>query len=576
MPKFRQQRVHERVEQEVPIMFTCSPGQPFCFYGATLRNHSLGGVYFETRYAMEPGSVLHFNRALGDLTDGSPDGYRTHRVQVRWCREIQDAAQKRYGIGAQFLDLPSEPTDTDADDLAVCPEPQTGNGAGFGLKDAAAGDIAASRAERLCVLNRFAVHVSSSLDLKEILQSVCREMTYLFDARNTGIGLLNRDRSKITIVAFFAADPEEPDATGIDVPLKGNAATHRVVETGQTMVVPDVQHNPLTRSIHEIAKQRGTECLMIVPLMSRGEVIGTIGMPTATPDRIFSMEDVALAQTIASQIASAIDNARLFARTERARERAEHELEIGRRLQSDFLPDRLPRMEGWELTAHFEPARKVSGDFYDAFSVGRGDQVGLIVGDVCDHGVGSALYMVLFRSLMRTHAASAFENVTGDSEASIGRAMLATIGRTNDYIAGTHGLSGMFATLFWSVLDPAAGRLLYINGGHVAPVLIGRNIEPTRLHYTGPAVGVTEGTAFAVERVRMEPGQILFGYTDGVVDAQSPDGESFGERRMAEILAKAPHSASGLMQQVLRRLKTHTLGSEAYDDLTMLVLRRAE
>jgi serine phosphatase RsbU (regulator of sigma subunit) len=266
----------------------------------------------------------------------------------------------------------------------------------------------------------------------------------------------------------------------------------------------------------------------------------------------------------------------LFARTERAREQAEHELEIGRKLQSDFLPDRLPRMKGWELAAHFQPARKVSGDFYDAFAVGHGNHVGLVVADVCDHGVGSALYMVLFRSLMRTHAQSAFENVSGASDSPIDQAMRATIGRTNDYIAKTHGLSGMFATLFWAVLDPVAGKLLYINGGHVAPVLMGGKGEPKLLRYTGPAVGVTEEASFAVERIRLAPGQTLFGYTDGVVDTQSPEGEAFGDRRLAAILEDPPLSASGLMQRVLRNLKAHSLGTEAYDDLTMLVLRREE
>ena len=114
---------------------------------------------------------------------------------------------------------------------------------------------------------------------------------------------------------------------------------------------------------------------MIVPLMSRGEVIGTIGMPTSDPDRIFTSEEVNLAQTIASQVAGAIENARLFEVTEKAKESAEQELEIGRKIQSDFFPQELPKIPGWDIAAHFQAARRVTGDFYDIISMEEGRKV---------------------------------------------------------------------------------------------------------------------------------------------------------------------------------------------------------
>jgi len=575
-------------------MFTCNLENPYCYYGAKMVNHSIGGVYFESRYPLEPGSVIFFNRASYSLDDYSPDTYKPHRVLVKWCREMPGKKDGYYGIGVEFFDpLTSARTDHVESPagarLGAIGDTFTEKG---GIYRAAgidhelteaekefktAMEIAESKADKLTVLNRFATSVSSTLDLGEILQSVCREMTQIFGARNTGIGLLDRKRTKITLVAFYAADPEESDVTGLDIPLKGNAAVHRVVETGQAIVVPDVQHNPLTSSIHDIARKRGTECLMIVPLLTRGEVIGTIGMPTADKNRVFSTEEVSLAQTIASQIASAIENARLFERTEKARERAEHDLEIGRKIQTEFFPEKLPDVPGWEIAAHFQPARKVSGDFYDLFPVGGRHCLGLVMADVCDHGVGSALFMVLFRSLIRAYAELSFKvcetGTTPDPEL-VREALAQTIRLTNTYIATTHERSGMFATMFISVLDPETGRLNYANCGHEAPLILGPDSIEDKLKPTGPAVGLDADHCFSVSQVQIGTGQTLFVYTDGVTDAQNPDNEYFTKSRLMEIISRPFPSAVGLIHSLETRIQAHVAGADLYDDVTLMAIRR--
>lgn len=336
-------------------MFTCGTAHPYCYYGARMYNHSIGGIYFESKYTLEPGSIICFNRTTVSSEDFMPDMYKSHRVKVMWCKEISSDQGSYYGIGVEYVNplaldksVPQE-VYSGASSVARDDAGTGGNGQPLDIPEdrdmtrterilKQAVDSAEERAHELHTLNRFVTSVSSTLDIDIMLQSVCKEMTAVFGARNTGIGLLDRKKTKVTMVAFHAADPEESDATGMNIPLKGNAATLRVVQTGQPIVVPDVQNNPLTASIHDIARKRGTECLMIVPLMTRGEVIGTIGVPTSDKNRVFTPADVTLAQTIASQIASAIENARLFARTEKAREIAEHDLEIGRKIQTEFFP----------------------------------------------------------------------------------------------------------------------------------------------------------------------------------------------------------------------------------------------
>jgi sigma-B regulation protein RsbU (phosphoserine phosphatase) len=128
---------------------------------------------------------------------------------------------------------------------------------------------------------------------------------------------------------------------------------------------------------------------MIVPLLARGEAIGTIGMPAKNPEHVFTEDEILLAETIASQIAAAVDNAQLHTKTEQALSIAERDLEIGRQIQSGFFPERLPEIPGWEIATHFHAARQVAGDFYDVFQIRDSKFTAFIIADGIEKIVGS-------------------------------------------------------------------------------------------------------------------------------------------------------------------------------------------
>ena len=185
------------------------------------------------------------------------------------------------------------------------------------------------RNEELAAINRVTAAVTSALDMQMILQGVAREMVQIFKARGCGIALLSPNRNELSVVAFHSNNAAEASTEGLIIPVVNNPSSRQVIETGKSIVVPDAQHNALTAPIHNILRELKTECLMIVPLLARGEVIGTIGLDLVQPDREFSPEEVALAETIAGQIASTIDNTRLFEQMEaslREREQVERAL----------------------------------------------------------------------------------------------------------------------------------------------------------------------------------------------------------------------------------------------------------
>jgi signal transduction histidine kinase/putative methionine-R-sulfoxide reductase with GAF domain len=192
----------------------------------------------------------------------------------------------------------------------------------------AAREQAEAQSRQMAALNRVAQAVTSTLNLQAVLEIAAREMFHLLHARSVGIGLLNEPQSQLRIVAYYSQGGE-PSAVGLNIPVDGNLATQQVIETGQSILITDAQNTPLQDEVtRSIMRARNTHCILILPLLAHGEVIGTIGPDTDQPDRVFTPEEVQLAQTIANQMAGVIENARLFQEAQSAREEAEkHALE---------------------------------------------------------------------------------------------------------------------------------------------------------------------------------------------------------------------------------------------------------
>ena len=336
---------------------------------------------------------------------------------------------------------------------------------------------------------------------------------------------------------------------------------------------------------------------LAVPIL-RGENL--LGILTLLHDRSghFNKKTANLMRLTAGQIASALENARLYSKLnesfrvlEQAKLKIEAyskaldaELQKGKKIQLAFLPDHLPKLPGWEIAVYFHPARQVSGDFYDAFLL-PGDRIGLVIADVCDKGVGSALFMALFRSLIRVFSGQITlrgVSVPGsdkdgeDYSGEFVRQALHAVPLTNDYIATEHDREGMFATLFFGVLDPKTGKLIYINGGHESLLIVNQSGVKNFLKASGPVVGMMPSMHFEVEHAHIEPGDILIGYTDGVTEALSPGKELFTKKRFLSLLEKPASTATELIEQIKIDLFDHIANAPQFDDITMLAVHRVK
>jgi serine phosphatase RsbU (regulator of sigma subunit) len=242
-----------------------------------------------------------------------------------------------------------------------------------------------------------------------------------------------------------------------------------------------------------------------------------------------------------------------------ARERLETELATAFQIQKSMMPSEIPNLPGWELVAHWQPAREVSGDFYDFIPLPDG-RIALVVGDVTDKGVPAALLMTVTRSTVRTAA------VTAASPGEL-------LARANDILCPQMPFS-MFATCQVAFLDPAAGRLELANAGHPLPLLY-RGGQVREIHATGLVLGLFPGMEYEVKEERLEAGDRVLFYSDGLSEAHNPSGVMLSSAGVTRLFCQGIRQPAPLIEYLLQQF-THFTGPNATleDDITLVDLRR--
>lgn len=307
---------------------------------------------------------------------------------------------------------------------------------------------------------------------------------------------------------------------------------------------------------------QGEDWLLGFPLSVKGELLGVLLAKETAASSIFHERRLEIITGIAQQAALAIQNERLTQEMV-VRERLEREVQLARQIQQTFLPNRLPRWEGWEIGARWEPAREVGGDFYDIFRLSRG-RLGMAIADVSDKGLAAALYMTVARTLIRAYAQNARNAST-------------VLERANHPLV-TDTPHSMYVTAVFSILDPETGELEYANAGHNRPLLLrvkDQSIEV--LPKGGMAMGVMARHKLVDHRLKLEPGDCLLFYTDGVTEMFSAQGEAYGEERLRNTLQGCMGmNVEDVLKTIEVSLDEFRDNAPASDDMTLLVIRRLE
>ncbi|HLY25174.1 MAG TPA: PP2C family protein-serine/threonine phosphatase [Aggregatilineales bacterium] len=279
-------------------------------------------------------------------------------------------------------------------------------------------------------------------------------------------------------------------------------------------------------------------------------------------------------QWLADQIATAHYNAETYRQTlsERVRrERLSQELTFARSVQTSFLPAEHPKIAGWQLAAVLEPALETSGDFFDLIPL-HGGRLGIVIADVADKGLGAALYMALSRTLIRAYAIDYARRYAQTYLRQLAHMMQTVNARI---VTDTH--NDLFVTVFFGVLDPQSGVLTYVNAGHNPPLLFRRtrSRRPRALRRTGPPIGILETLRWTRRTVKIDAGETLVLYTDGLTEANNANGDFYGEEGLQATIQSCLQSpAEDICAEILRAVAAFEGGAPRADDITLLVLRR--
>lgn len=314
--------------------------------------------------------------------------------------------------------------------------------------------------------------------------------------------------------------------------------------------------SPAVRSLRDAGVK------MTIPLVSQGELVGLLNLGPRLSEQDYSADDREMLDKLAAQAAPAVRVAQLVREQQaqaRAHERIEQELRIARLIQQTLLPKELPALPGWNVAAYYQPARAVGGDFYD-FLYFEDGRLGMVIGDVTDKGVPAALVMATTRSILRTAA---------QSDASPGQVL-----RQANNLLCPDIPPKMFVTCLYGILDPVSGRLRYANAGHDLPYQRHADGSVTELRARGMPLGLMPEMQYEENETRLEPGDSMLLYSDGLVEAHNPEREMFGFPHLMEVLGEHGDE-SPVIDFLLSQLTSFTGDDwEQEDDVTLVTLKR--
>lgn len=302
--------------------------------------------------------------------------------------------------------------------------------------------------------------------------------------------------------------------------------------------------------------------ILAVPLQTEEKVIGLIYLDSPVHLHEFTRDDLNVLTVLANIAAIRVEQARL-AEIEQAEKLRARELEHAALIQRSMLPwefPPFPSRRDFDLHAAMVPAKEVGGDLFDFFLLDD-DHLGFVIGDVSGKGVPAALFMAVARTLLRATA----QNQKGPDEC---------FTYMNNALAEGN-VAGMFVTVFYGVLDTRSGDLTFANAGHNPPLIFSSDGRLRKLSQRcGPMLGVFEGHKYQVQSTRIEPGEGILLFTDGITEAANKSDEFFGDERLEGYLAAhAAEAAQPIVTGLQAAVQEFATGIPQRDDITVLALR---
>jgi serine phosphatase RsbU (regulator of sigma subunit)/putative methionine-R-sulfoxide reductase with GAF domain len=473
------------------------------------------------------------------------------------------------------LDVQSDmPNDFDTDDLFVMRT--LADQIAIAIESANSYSAQQEEAWTLNALLQVAENVGRATTLSDLLATVVRLPPLLLGCKRCYCLLYERDDDSFSLQAAYGLGPEQRAALlGLtlrpaEAPLLAALHMHNAPGARPIELRAAPAHAHLWPQLIPVV---GSGTLVIAPILARTSLLAALVLDYDDPQFTLNARQVNLCSGAAAQVAGALESVLLAVEADEAA-RLEQELRVAREIQTALLPAHLPSIAGWQVDAAWNSARLVGGDFYDFWMLHQqlrgagGDAaqdtpvLGVVIADVSDKGVPAAMFMAMSRSLVRAAALD-------------GSAPALAMERANRWIS-RDSESGMFVTLFYALLNTNSGELRYTSAGHNPPLHFHAATGALdELRTPGMALGVLEEIRLKEASTTLAPGDMLVCYTDGVTETINEALEAFEVEGLREVILRHAHeSAAAMVQAILGAVSRHSEGQPAFDDVTLVVIKR--
>jgi len=394
--------------------------------------------------------------------------------------------------------------------------------------------------------------INSTLDLDQLLSIIMKEITENLNAERGTLYIVDHGKNEIW------SKIAQGDKKLVIRQAIGKGLSGHVAKTGKSLNIRDAYSD--ARFNPEFDKKSGfrTCSVLCIPVFDMNHRIIAILQILNKKNGFFTQEDQVFTSVFADYISLAIQNAQLYQEA-LERKRLENEIALAGEIQKMLLPSQSPQLADYDVYSFQQPSRHIGGDYYDFFL--NEDNLFFILADVAGKGTPAALLMA---NLQATIRGQSLLNVSAKKCLEISNKLLyhSTDKRT-------------FVSLFYGILDTHKHTLSYSNAGQNIPILFSIESESFLLTTHGLALGLQENVSYRMEKVNINPGEMLIIYTDGISESMNEKMEEFGEERLLKIVEENKEiSASKLIYKIIGAANEHSGNTSQSDDMTLVVVKR--
>lgn len=406
--------------------------------------------------------------------------------------------------------------------------------------------------KELSILNDLARDIGASLDSRHITNTIIRRSLRAIGAEQGVIALVNRrgDGEMETLVRTLVG-PGTGQALHVQESLLGWMQINK-----KALLVNSPREDPRFPGVRW---DESISSLLCVPLLVKSELTGVLIVFNKRGTGGFNEDDQRLLSIVAAQSAQVVESARLH-EEEATLRRFQDELAVASKIQIGLLPKEMPVIPGYDISGRNTPAEAIGGDYFDFIGLDDG-RLAVCVADVSGKGLSASLLMANLQATVR-------------SQALLRLPPAECLEHSNTLLSHSTDLH-RFATCFYAVLDPERNEVRYSNAGQDPPLLFSTNGGIRRLEAGGLILGFLEHVEYQEEVVRLDPGDVLVMYSDGITDAEDEQGRPFGEQRLCDVVqAHLAEPADRAVESILHTVRAHAGDHGQPDDMTVVVVRR--